>query len=531
MPEVSKIIAAHLDEISNESLIKLVRQLEFWHSEEGLSDADLIEITHRLVHTATMLSTDFVVPKVRFGKTEIAMPIITCGGMRLQKTWMPDHLPIAPTKARVLKSDSQANLKNSIKLCLKVGINHFETARMYGSSEYQFAQALYELIEAGEIKREDFILQTKVVVAATRQAFDEIFDRSWHAFADKLGYIDLFAFHCISTKEQVEWVLSDADDMCMATVKQYQKEGKIKHIGFSTHGTAENILTLINSEKFSFVNIHCHYFGDYHAEGTPDNLGGHGNKAAVKRALELDMGVFNISPIDKGGMQYAPSKQVARLIGPKMSPITFVALNAWKTNGMHTISVGFARPSDLDEILAGAEIFAKGGYEADLNEAQGRLTKHAEETLGSEWVAKGMLNVPDCEKEPTNGTALGHVLWLHNLVSAFGLYEFSLARYKNLEATKWNPKKSFDENRKAMSGGNMGRSYIAESDYSKALENHYNPDLVKTKLFEAHEWLKAGNKSLTAAQMKERNWDAAYDLRVWESYPTLEILPPYSELR
>jgi hypothetical protein len=74
-----------------------------------------------------------------------------------------------------------------------------------------------------------------------------------------------------------------------------QKEGKIKHIGFSTHGSAETILRMINSEKFSYVNIHKHYFGDYHAAGTPDTKGGEGNELAVKRALELDMGVFQVS--------------------------------------------------------------------------------------------------------------------------------------------------------------------------------------------------------------------------------------------
>ena len=520
VPEVSEIIAEYLDQISDEALIKLVRQLEFWNAEEGFTSSNLVDITKLLVHTAIMRSTAFVVPKVRFGKTEIAMPIVTCGGMRLQKTWVPDDFPIfSPNRKRVLESACQANLKASIQSCLKMGINHFETARGYGTSEYQFAQALYELIQDGEINREDFILQTKVEPRAKRKDFDELFDLSWKTFAEKLGYIDLFTIHCVSNKEQVEWVLSDEDDMCMASVKQYQKEGKIKHIGFSTHGTAENILKLINSEKFSFVNIHRHYFGDYHAEGTPDNLGGHGNKAAVKRALELDMGVFNISPFDKGGMLYAPSKRVARLIGPTMSPIAFAALNAWKTNGIHTISVGFGRPSDLDEILVAAESFSRGGYEAELKEAEDRLVRCTEEILGPEWVTKGMLNFPDCEKESTEGTGIGHVLWLHNLMSAFGMYQFCRARYKNLEGIKWSSNKSFDENRVTMPDDNMGRAYIAKVDYSKALADHYNPDLVKSKLSEAHEWLTSTRKPLTNAERKKRGWDVAYDLRVWECFP------------
>ena len=194
IPKVNALIAAHADSISNDALIKLVRQLEFWHAEGSVSETDLIDMTQRLIHTASMTSTSssFVVPTMRFGKTEIQMPIVTCGGMRLQRTWMPDTVPIAPNRARVLASDCQANLKSSIQLCLKVGINHFETARMYGSSEYQFAQALYELIQSGEIRREDFFLQTKVPPRATRKEFDTNFALSWETFADKLGYIDCF---------------------------------------------------------------------------------------------------------------------------------------------------------------------------------------------------------------------------------------------------------------------------------------------------------------------------------------------------
>lgn len=30
----------------------------------------------------------FTIPKVRFGRTEIEMPIVTCGGMRVQETWV-----------------------------------------------------------------------------------------------------------------------------------------------------------------------------------------------------------------------------------------------------------------------------------------------------------------------------------------------------------------------------------------------------------------------------------------------------------
>lgn len=91
---------------------------------------------------------------------------------------------------------------NAVRMCLKVGINHFETARAYGTSEYQFAEALTTLIKNGEIKREDFILQTKVIATATRKEFEKVFMQSWENLKE-LEYIDLFAFHC----KPCQWLL------------------------------------------------------------------------------------------------------------------------------------------------------------------------------------------------------------------------------------------------------------------------------------------------------------------------------------
>jgi predicted aldo/keto reductase-like oxidoreductase len=518
---VIQLLQDNLDDISDDALIKLVRQLDFWYSTDDLKDneAALLKLTQKLIDTATWKRhiPDFQVPTVRFGKTELQMPIVTCGGMRFQHTWMPDYLPVlSASKSQVLASKSQNNLTQVVRQCLQVGINHFETARMYGTSEVQLMEAFCELMDSGEIQRSDFILQTKLPTVESRKEFEAHWERSWKIF-HKLGYIDLLSFWVVSTPDQVEWVLRDGDDSIMAAALEWQKQGFIKHIGFSTHGTAQNIMQLVNSEKFSYVNIHYHYFGSYHAEGTDDTVGGHGNEAVVKRALELDMGVFNISPIDKGGKLYAPTKQVAQAIGPNLSPISFALLHLWKTSGMHTASVGFARLSDLDEVLEAARIYAKGDF-TKLHAAEERLEALKVEKLGKEWMEKGLLNLPDCYDESTELTAIGHVLWLHNVVSAFGMYSFAKDRYIWLEKCAWNKKKSFQENAKKMSAGNMGRSYIPGKDYSEALARHYDSALAEKKLQECHEWLTKG-KVLTEEELQERGWGAAYDLTTWHEFP------------
>ena len=53
-----------------------------------------MDLTRHLVKVATWREEDndeslkkkFTIPKVRFGKTEVNIPIVTCGGMRVQET-------------------------------------------------------------------------------------------------------------------------------------------------------------------------------------------------------------------------------------------------------------------------------------------------------------------------------------------------------------------------------------------------------------------------------------------------------------
>lgn len=526
-PKIADIIDKHVGKIHDDSFLKIIRQLEFWHSKQ-ISENEMLALAERLCKSASWKEQDktaegkFTVPKTRFGKTELQMPIITCGGMRLQETWIPDTIPLLKSnKEKVVKSKSQTNLKGVVLACIKLGLNHFETARFYGSSEIQMATALKELMDEGVVKREDFIFQTKVFPSEKIADFEKQWEASW-SNVKQLGHVDLLSFHCISHIDQMENTLSDAEDGIFAFVKKLQKEGKIHHIGFSTHGDASIIYKLVDSGRFDYINVHKHFFGDYHAAGTPDGLGGQGNAAAVKRALELDMGVFGISPFDKGGKLYRPSAAVASAIGPEMSPIAFAALSAWKTQRMHTVSVGFARSSDLDEVIEAAALYAKGDEAAKLVEAaEKRLTDLAIDKLGKDWHEKGLLNIPSYYESKTDGIAIGHCLWIHNCLSAYGKVEFCRDRYSNLESAsaKWSKKKTFEENKKkCFNPGNSGRSFDETVDLTEALKSHYDPELAMKKLSEIHSLMKKGNE-ITEAEKEERGWQQAYNLTTWQEFP------------
>lgn len=532
----AEIVASSIDDVSDESLLKIVRQLDFWAApEQKASDEEVTALARRLVRAATWRSRPKRdVPRVRFGRTEISMPIVTCGGMRLQQSWIPDDAPLfAFNEKKVLQSESQRNLRTVIRYCVDVGLNHFETARMYGTSESQFVDALCGMMEDGSLRREDFVYQTKVKPRATVAEFRKEFDATWR-HAQRLGYVDLFAFHVVSKDKDVDWVLDDGPDAVYPFVKkEYVDKGLIKHVGFSTHGTAETIFRLVDSNRFDYVNLHHHLFGSYHAHGTPDGDGGHGNARCLERARELDMGLFLISPVDKGGKLFRPSVAVARAIGPTLSPIGLAALHAWTTNGFHTASVGFGRPSDLDEILEAAALVETSddgrtlrhrdeATRESVRRATTELERLAVDELGRDWRDKGLLNLPSCYDERTDGVALGHVLWLHDLCVAYGMYDFCRDRYASLERTGsgWSKKRTFAENLDAMDPGNSGCAYdasILKKNDSSLWRDHFDPEGLRRRLADAHDWLSGAG--LSEEQRRDRGWTPAYDLSTWEDFP------------
>jgi uncharacterized protein len=528
MMMIRQLVRAEQHHLSDEALIKVCRQLDFWsHVEQGIRDDPVVlrSTAQRILAEATMQrhSTPSFhgVPTVRFGRTELPMPIITVGSMRFQYSWLPSHVPILADNRRVVaKSQSQLHLKEMVRLCFQYGLTHFETARLYGTSEWQLVKVLQELLDANEIRREDFIFQTKIAPQKTVAQFAKLWDATWQICAG-LGHIDLFSFHCVSSPDQIRLCLAggdDDDDYCYGYVKQLQNEGKIKHIGFSTHGYAAGIMTLIESGRFSYVNLHYHFVGSYHATGTDDTRGGQGLLSVVQRAKELDMGVFIISPFDKGGKMYRPSKRFCRLLGPQWSPLSFVLLHAWHTAGAHTASIGFSRLADLDDALAAAQLYQQQNdfSTTALAAAELRLTQAAIDALGPDWHDQGLLQLPHPYEPSTKLLGLGHMVWLHNLCTAWGLYEFSRDRYDNmLKCHIYNDQKSFDDNAHAMNTGNMGRSYDATVDLTEALSRHFDPVRAQQKMAELHAWM---TTTTTTSTMIPDDWQPAYDLQTWPEF-------------
>ena len=125
------------------------------------------------------------------------MPILTLGGMRQQETWNPKE----GTKLEDISKECQANFERIADRAMELGINHFETARGYGTSELQYAPIIKKY------PRESFILQTKVAPKENAADFLATLEKSFSELQlNEEGYVDLLSFHGLNRPEHLEWI-------------------------------------------------------------------------------------------------------------------------------------------------------------------------------------------------------------------------------------------------------------------------------------------------------------------------------------
>jgi predicted aldo/keto reductase-like oxidoreductase len=341
------------------------------------------------------------VPTRRFGRTELPMPVLSCGGMRYQHKWQDVPLSEVP-------ADNQANLEATIRRAVEVGITHIETARGYGSSERQLGLVLPHL------DRERLIVQTKIAPTADPQQFVAEFGESLKRL--QLEHVDLLALHGINTPELLWHSLRPGG--CLEAARELQARGLARHIGFSTHGSLDVILAAIRHEPqggFDYINLHWYYINQQ-------------NEEALRAAAERDLGVFIISPVDKGGMLNRPSARLVELCRP-LHPIVFNCLFCLARPEIHTLSVGASCPGDFDLQLSAAAMLA----EADdlLPPIVGRLDAALEQAVGSELAHRFAEGVPPWDQAP-GYMNMAVMLWLRNLVLAFDMQEYARMRYNLL---------------------------------------------------------------------------------------------------
>jgi len=218
----------------------------------------------------------------------------------------------------------------------------------------------------------------------------------------RLDRIDFYAWHGINTQRRYDLALASGGPV--ETLLRLKEEGLIGSVGFSTHGGVRLITDAIATDLFDFVNLHYYYFWQR-------------NWGAVLQAAARDMGVFIISPNDKGGQLFNAPEKLRALTAP-LTPIQFNARFCLKTPLVHTLSFGLTQSSHVEEMLGVLPV------SIPLTPAELEI----ERRLDAQVDALSSYDGYDLDNDPS-GINIPEVLRFRRMLQCYGMRDFGRYRY------------------------------------------------------------------------------------------------------
>lgn len=182
-----------------------------------------------------------MVDKRKFRDTEVSL--LGLGAMRL-----PCKTPIKREANPLIDYKKGQEL---VDAAYNNGVNYFDTAYMYhaGKSEKFIGTALKKY------PRDSYFLADKLPIwmcpkkADMEKVFRKQLERTGH------DYFDFYLLHSLNKENYEKCEKFGAYDF----VLEKQKEGKIKNIGFSFHGTIEDLKKIVSEHKWDFAQIQMNY--------------------------------------------------------------------------------------------------------------------------------------------------------------------------------------------------------------------------------------------------------------------------------
>jgi predicted aldo/keto reductase-like oxidoreductase len=205
--------------------------------------------------------------RVPLGKTGLKVNPIGFGGIPIQR--------LSPQESGKV-----------IKKALDMGINFFDTSRIYTDSEEKlgriFSQPQYK------DKRETFIIATKTF---SREGKPAAKDLETGLKLLKTGYIDLYQCHNIGNDEDLQKIL--APGSVLDVLQKAREKGKIRNIGITGHKPTM-LMKALKAFDFDTVQVPLNYIEQACLE------------ELVPYAKERGIGVIAMKPVGGGAFKHVP---------------------------------------------------------------------------------------------------------------------------------------------------------------------------------------------------------------------------------
>ncbi len=208
--------------------------------------------------TAGTTANSAPIPKRRLGKTGAELSIIAMGGI-------------------VVMDTEQSFANNLVAEAFDRGINYYDVAPEYGNAQEKLGPAL-------EPYRKRSFLACKTLMRDKEGAAKDLEDSLRKLRTD---HVDLYQFHAVTTKEDVEKIFGPSG--AMETFQAERQAGKVRFIGFSAH-SVENALAMLDHYNFDTILFPINFVLFSQANFGPQ---------VVARAHEKGMGILALKSMAK----------------------------------------------------------------------------------------------------------------------------------------------------------------------------------------------------------------------------------------
>lgn len=260
------------------------------------------------------------------------------------------------------------------------GFTYFDTAACYhnGASETAFREAVSK-----RYPRESYSITDKLSLWMVE---DNKFEEFFNSQLERLGvdYLDYYLLHAVNKNGYKEAVEKGAIEY----MKKLKAEGKVKHIGFSFHDSAEVLdMILSNEPEMEIVQLQINYL-DWEDGGVQSRL-------CYEVAQKYNKPVLVMEPV-KGGALANVQGEVRRMFKaaePEMSIASWAIRYAATLDSVVTVLSGMSNEEQVNDNLSYMENFKP------LTENEIAIVTNAAELIRSDILVKCTACrycVPDC---------------------------------------------------------------------------------------------------------------------------------------
>jgi len=237
----------------------------------------------------------------------------------------------------------KAETERMVLAAIEGGINFFDTGYIYADSEKTLGEIL-----AKHNKRNDIYISAKLPIFMCKSAadFDKFFDEQLRRL--QTDYVDYYFMHCITGYAEWETLKELGIEQWIAEKK---KNGQIKQVGFSFHGTCEQFLKILDDYQWEFCMIQYNYSDENYQAG----------RKGLLAAAEKGIAVMIMEPLLGGTLATGLPKRAKDLfaeVDASLSPADWAFRWLWSQSEVTVVLSGMTSTQIMESNLRSIKKFS-----------------------------------------------------------------------------------------------------------------------------------------------------------------------------